>query len=121
MKEDRADARPVPVPPSVRKLIREVAPEREDAPPLERRFTRGREEWVAKIVGEASAGSGLMGSAHLVAIRFEPLDDGETKENHERGKDRQKREAREVLIPRGRFEYLYDEELIELLDSAEKG
>src|SRR5690625_7975931 len=65
MKEDRADARPVPVPPAVRELIREHAPEREDAPPLERRFSRGRGVWVATIVGEHSAGSGRGVPAHL--------------------------------------------------------
>src|SRR5690625_7178007 len=62
MKEDRADARPVPVPHSVRKLIREVAPETEHAPPLERRITRGRAEWVDMNYGQASVVSGLMRS-----------------------------------------------------------
>jgi hypothetical protein len=128
---DKADARPVPVPPAVHELIRKVAPERAERPApkpverpepepvdpepspatesgpaiVEREFTVDGEEWLARIVGEGAGGTGPGAVAYLVAIRFYPA-----------GKPGEA--AREALLPRGRFEMLYEEELIELFRTA---
>jgi len=129
-RDDHApDARPVPVPRAVRDLIRQVAADRGDiepdsagtnaavdagappslgdpsAPDTGRRFTVDGQEWIARIVGEGAVGTGSGPAAFLVAVRFYPADQPETP-------------AREILIPRGRFDSLYDDELRVLFHSA---
>jgi hypothetical protein len=128
-RDDHApDARPVPVPRAVRDLIRQVAADRGDvepdpgtnaaadagtsAPPRDpaapdtgRRFTVDGEEWIARIAGEGAVGTGSGPAAFLVAVRFYPAAHPETP-------------AREILIPRGRFDSLYDDELRVLFHSA---
>lgn len=104
MKDDATDARPIPVPPAVHDLIRQVAPERGAAPAQhERNLMVDGKEWSARVVGEVVGGTGARGSAYLAVVQFHPA-----------GGDA----PREALIPRGRFEYLYDEELIELFRAA---
>lgn len=135
MSDERTDVRPVPVPPSVRELIRKVAPEAEAPETDERRFTIDRTEWVARVAGEGAAGAAAIGAAHFVVVRFEPGVEGDGRERDradgERAGDDRRRprrgrrrdpgrklRPREALIPRGRFEFLYDEELIELFHTA---
>lgn len=69
-----------------------------------RRFEAGGETWIARPAGESAIGHGAGARAYLVAVRFyrpeEPVP------------------VSEALIPRGRFETLYDEELEELLRRA---
>jgi hypothetical protein len=67
-------------------------------------------EWSARVVGEVVGGTGARGSAYLAVVQFYPAG-GDAGEG--RGAT-----PREALIPRGRFEYLYDEELIELFRAA---
>lgn len=110
MKDDASDARPVPVPPAVHDLIRQVAPERGAMPSNERRLTIGGKDWVASLVGEIAVGSGELGVAYLDVIHFHPAATGA-------GEGR-RGSPREALIPRGRFEFLYDEELIESFRAA---
>jgi len=70
----------------------------------ERRFEAGGEVWIARKAGESAIGHGAGARAYIVAVRFFRAGD-ETP-------------VSEVLIPRGRFETLYDEELVELLHRA---
>lgn len=73
--------------------------------PNKRSFMMDDVEWTAHIAGESAAGTGA-GSAHayLVAVQFTRQGDAYP--------------SREALLPRGRFEHLYDDELRELLKSA---
>lgn len=115
MKDDEGapGARPVPVPPAVHDLIRQVAPERTERSaseraelvPLGREFTVDGEVWLARLAGEGVGGTGTGAVAFLVAVRFYSAAAPE-------------QAVREVLIPRGRFEMLYDEELVELFRTA---
>jgi hypothetical protein len=123
MKDDEGapGARPVPVPPAVHDLIRQVAPERTEPStpkrtertaseraepaPSGREFTVDGEVWLARIAGEGVGGTGTGAVAFLVAVRFYSAAAPE-------------QAVREVLIPRGRFEMLYDEELVELFRTA---
>lgn len=109
MKDGSGDARPVPIPSSVRSLIRKMAPDRGDEMSEGRIFTVDGREWVARVAGHGLGGAGEVGGAFLVAIRFEPLESkGEADE------------VREALLPRGRLDYLFDEELVELFRRARK-
>jgi hypothetical protein len=110
MNDDAPDARPVPVPPAVHDLIRQVAPERGAAANLERSFTLEGREWVARIAGEGVGGTGARGGAYLVAVQFHPAGDGAEGDRED--------SPREALLPRGRFELLYEEELRELFRTA---
>lgn len=69
-----------------------------------RRFQAGGETWIARPMGESAIGHGAGARAYLVAVRFFRAEDDVP--------------VSEVLIPRGRFELLYDEELEELLRRA---
>jgi len=84
----------------------ESPPAWNDAPAAaeERRFEVDGETWIARPMGESAVGHGAGARAYLVAVRFF------------RGED--DTPVSEVLIPRGRFEMLYDEELEELLRQA---
>ncbi|HEX7117555.1 MAG TPA: hypothetical protein VF212_02125 [Longimicrobiales bacterium] len=105
----RRGPRPIPVTDAVRDLIRKTAAERpaEDAPPAPpgRTFTADGQTWIARIAGEAIVGTGAFASAALLAVRFHRADEPD-------------RPLREALIPRGRFELLYDDELAALLRTA---
>jgi hypothetical protein len=110
MNDDPTDARPVPVPPAVHDLIRQVAPERGSPPDNERRLEIKGREWLVRVVGELAGGTGARGVAYLTVVQFHPAPNGE----------REGRGAapREALLPRGKFEFLYDEELIQLFHAA---
>ena len=57
--------------------------------------------WIARLAGAGAAGSGSLGLGRLEAIEFShAVTPG--------------RAVREVLIQKGRFDHLYDAELIEL-------
>jgi len=75
-----------------------------ESAPGERRFDAGGETWIARPAGESAIGHGAGARAYLVAVRFYRPGDHVP--------------VSEVLIPRGRFEALYDEELAELLGRA---
>ncbi|HEX7089022.1 MAG TPA: hypothetical protein VF192_02730 [Longimicrobiales bacterium] len=66
----------------------------------ERRFQAGGEWWIARPAGESAVGHGAGARAYLVAIRF-----------YREGDDTA---VSEVLVPRGRLDTLYPEELEEL-------
>ena len=70
----------------------------------ERRFEADGETWIARPVVESAIGHGAGARAYIVAVRF--------------FRARDDTPVSEVLIPRGRFEMLYDEELVELLHRA---
>lgn len=110
MNDDTNDARPVPLPPAVHDLIRQVAPEKPMEAGEERTIVVDGKEWVARPAGGGVAGTGELGGAYLVAIRFHPVATA--------GSTRRNGAVRETLIPRGRFENLYDEELVELFHRA---
>lgn len=102
-----ADApRPVSVRASVRALSKLPEEEELESGALERRFTVDGVEWRATIEGESAYGSGAHSPAYLVAIRFQRVDDDKP--------------TREILMARGRFEALYDEELASLLERGTK-
>jgi hypothetical protein len=94
----------------VHDLIRQVAPERGTASSTERVFRVEGREWAARIAGEGVGGTGAHGGAYLVAVQFR-LAPGQ--EDSTRGAA-----PRETLLARGRFEMLYDEELVELFHTA---
>lgn len=82
---------------------REEPPSPPAAP--EQRFSAEGVEWIARLSGEAMAGTGRTGRAHIVTIRFFRADAPEVP-------------LREVITGAGRFEALYDEELRDLLARA---
>jgi len=118
-RERARDAKPVPVTEAVRHLIRsttvpasDAAPERaghgeegQPTPSRIRSFAADGEDWIARIAGESTAGSDSFAAPALVAIRFARA---RTPEHDER----------EILIPRGRFQSLRDEEFADLLEKA---
>lgn len=110
MSDEINDARPVPLPPAVHDLIRQVAPDKVMEAGEDRTIVVDGMEWVAKLAGGGVAGAGELGGAYLVVIRFQPA--------AAEGSARRNGAVREALIPRGRFENLYDEELVELFRSA---
>ena len=73
--------------------------------PRDRSFVLDDVEWTAHIAGESAAGAGA-GSAHayLVAVQFTRKGDPYP--------------SREALLPRGRFQHLFDDELRDLLRAA---
>jgi hypothetical protein len=98
--------RPAPEPVEPEPIEPEPSTSSESGPAIvEREFTVDGEEWLARIVGEGVGGTGAGAVAYLVAVRFYPA-----------GKPGEA--AREALLPRGRFEMLYEEELIELFRTA---
>lgn len=102
-----ADApRPVSVRASVRALSKLPEEEEQESGAAERKFTVDGVEWRATIEGESAYGSGAHSPAYLVAIRFQRVDDDKP--------------TREVLMARGRFEALYDEELASFLEHGTK-
>lgn len=102
-------ARPVRLPKAAQELIRNIDPDRSvpSPPGPERYFLMDGEVWIARQVGEARVGSSALGAAAIVTIRF----------YHAAEPDRPLKEA---LLPRGRFELLYDEELRALFHAARR-
>jgi hypothetical protein len=72
--------------------------------PTDRKFQVGDEWWIARPAGESAVGHGTGARAYLVAVRF-----------YREGDDTP---VSEILLPRGRLEGLYPEELEELLRRA---
>ena len=77
-----------------------ATPEPADA----RRFAVGDQPWLARVAGAALGGTGRLGTARFVVVHF--FREGE----------RAPRSG--ALLPAGRFEHLYDSELVELLRAA---
>lgn len=107
--ETPTTARPVRLPRAAQDLIRSIEPERSPPSPPgpERYFLMDGEAWIARQVGEASVGSSALGAASIVTIRFYRAAEPD-------------RPQREALLPRGRFEMLYDEELRALFHAARR-
>lgn len=98
---DAAPGGPVPI---RRAMTGPAAESGAPSPESGRRFQAGGETWIARPVGESAIGHGAGARAYLVAVRFFRAEDDTA--------------VSEVLIPRGRFELLYDEELEDLLRQA---
>lgn len=103
-------ARQVPVPKAAREMIRELERPRKQkkVPPPEpptRRVEIDGGEWIARLVGHGVIGHGALTRAGVVAIRFTRV-------------DAEDKTFREALMPAGRFEALYDEELRDLWREA---
>lgn len=110
MSDGATDARPVRLPRAAQELIRRVAPERVMESSGERIIEVDGKEWIARVEGSGVGGAGELGGAYLVVVRFHPVKGD--------GAERRRGEVREALLPRGRFENLFDEELIALFRSA---
>lgn len=78
-------------------------------PPIRRAGSRvldvDGERWIAWVAGAGAGGTGSQSRAFLVSVLFATEDDPETP-------------RREALLPRGRFENLYGEELLSLFRGA---
>jgi hypothetical protein len=62
-------------------------------------------DWLVRLDGHGSAGSGVLGLGRIQAIRFDPPAGSPEP-------------AREVLVQKGRFESLFDAELVTLFARA---
>lgn len=71
----------------------------------ERAFTSEGRRWIARLSGKGAQGTGSYGLGLIDAVHFHDAEQPE-------------RPLREALLPHGRFESLYDEELGELLARA---
>ena len=92
---------------SVRESSGHLVANRKGPPPAPtRRFALEETEWIARLAGEGYGGTGALAPGYLAAIRFCRADSPDEP-------------VSELLVPRGRFESLYDEELRELLARAE--
>lgn len=89
------DDMPPPAPPH--ELRRGIAPERQ--------LTVGAEAWIAWLGGKGACGTGSYGLGLVEAVHFARADAPD-------------RPLREALLPRGRFEALFDAELLELFERA---
>lgn len=86
----------------------ERAPADTDAPPrLARTFEAENVRWIVRVAGESAFG-GNAGFARIVAVHFFREDDEPDLPRFE------------ALLPAGRLEALYEEELVELLERAVK-
>lgn len=84
-----------------------VAGRTKQSPPAPvRRFSLGDDEWVARLAGQGYGGTGDRSPGYFAAVRFFRADAPD-------------RPVREALIPRGRFDSLYDDELREIFEMAE--
>lgn len=78
----------------------------EPTPVLVRRFSVDGDDWLARQAGVGSGGTGEVGLARLVAVRFYRPEQPE-------------RARREALLPTGRLENMYDDELRDLFRQAQ--
>ncbi|MBX6365373.1 MAG: hypothetical protein IRZ00_16005 [Gemmatimonadetes bacterium] len=74
------------------------------APPDARAFTHAGRTWIARLAGDAMAGTGRLGFGLVQVVHF--------------FRDGADRASFEALIPRGRFHGLFDDELRQLLRDA---
>ena len=89
---DETDAtEPPPGPPH------ELEPDPQDS----RSFMFDGALWIARVAGKGAGGTGSYGLGMIDAVHFYSADDPETPRF-------------EALVARGRFEFMYDEELIKL-------
>lgn len=83
-----------------------IAGASEEAPAPVRRFRAADDvEWLARASGECLYGTGPVGTAPLIAVEFSRPETPDSP-------------ARVALVPRGRFEHLFDAELVTLLKRA---
>ncbi len=78
----------------------EPAPELPDT----RRFAAGSDVWLARVAGEGLGGAGVVGAARFAVVHFFREDESAPRYS--------------ALLPAGRFQHLYDSELVELLRAA---
>jgi hypothetical protein len=71
----------------------------------DRRFEHGGRAWLARLAGKGACGTGSYGLGLVEAIHFHDAADPN-------------RPLREALLARGRFESLFDDELVRLLTDA---
>lgn len=74
-------------------------------PATSRQFEMDGIRWVARVSGKSAGGTGPYGLGMLVAVHFANADEPE-------------RPRFEALLPRGRFEGLFDDELRTLLRNS---
>jgi hypothetical protein len=70
-----------------------------------REFGHGGRRWIARLSGKGATGTGSYGLGLIDAVHFFDA-------------EQPARPLREALLPHGRFESLFDEELAALLDAA---
>lgn len=70
-----------------------------------REFDVDGARWIARVAGEAVGGTGRQARAYLVSVLFAPAEEPDAP-------------RREALLPRGRLEDLYPEELVSLFRRA---
>lgn len=70
-----------------------------------RRFMVGEAEWIARLAGSGTGGTGHVAIGRLEAIQFALAVEPESV-------------AAEVLVPRARLDEMYDDELIEMLEGG---
>lgn len=103
--DDPPGAKPVPVPRAVHRLIRQIQSDRpgDAVPGVHRTFTVDGEDWIARVAGEGTVGTGA--PAFLAVIWFYKAAEPDLP-------------LKETLLPRGRLEQLHEMELQELLRIA---
>ncbi len=69
-----------------------------------RHFAAGNELWIARLAGKGLGGTGVIGTAPFALVHF--FREGESAPRFS------------ALLPAGRFEHVYDSELVELLRAA---
>ncbi len=69
-----------------------------------RRFAAGDDRWIARLAGEGLGGTGIIGTARFAVVHF--FREGESAPRFS------------ALLPAGRFEHIYNSELVELLRAA---
>ncbi len=69
-----------------------------------RRFAADDHAWIARLAGEGLGGTGAIGPARFAVVQF--FREGERAPRFS------------ALLPAGRFQHLYDSELLELLRAA---
>lgn len=108
--EDSGQRGPVPVREALGNVPGQAQPAEASAaaaaePRPERGFEMDGERWIARVAGRGAGGTGRVASAYIVAVHFSREEEPE-------------RPLREALLPSGRFEGLFDAELVGLYQES---